>query len=150
MKLSTRPYDLLLLTALLLIIISIIMGKRIVDFHLHDTYYVLSTPIFFTPFALFLSTFWLFYQFTARWMYSKALAWIHIAATLSCVLLISILTMFVGFVDLSLNFSRSFIRFNQFNFILSLVVLIMAAVQILCFINLILGLLLPKQKMWPI
>ena len=73
-----RPYCLLLLTAVLLLVASFFVHNQTLDMHLHDTYFIISMPLLFWPMILLLLLFWILYLFTERFLSSKVLMWVHI------------------------------------------------------------------------
>lgn len=73
-----RPYNLLLVTAVVIFIASLFTNGQSFDLHLHDTYFILSTATLFWVLDLILLFIWAVYALTYRFLFSKALAWIHI------------------------------------------------------------------------
>jgi len=94
--LKVRPfnqlYDLLLLTTLLLLIYSFFLHDQTFDFHIHDTYFVVATKIFFWLLATLLFLAWGLYRLTNKILLTKYLTWLHISATL--IFLIFFMTMY--------------------------------------------------------
>jgi len=73
-----RPYNLLLVTAVLILIASFFAFDQTLDIYLHDTLYVIAmTHIFWTTIILLL-IFWTLYSLTKRFLFSKILTWTHI------------------------------------------------------------------------
>ncbi len=91
MRLKQRPYNLLLLTAILLFIGGQFSLSTPIDFHLHDTYFVfpLTYIIWFPTIILFI--FWLLYLATKRFLFSQGLMWTHIILTVITSIFILIL-----------------------------------------------------------
>ena len=72
-----QPYNLLLLTAVIILIASFFAFKGSLDMLLHDTYFVIDlSDIFRTVFFLLL-IFWTLYLMTKRILFSKVLTWSH-------------------------------------------------------------------------
>jgi heme/copper-type cytochrome/quinol oxidase subunit 1 len=82
MRLKQRPYNLLLLTSILLFIVGLFSFNSAMDIHLHDTYFVFPlTYLMWIP-SVILLIFWLLYLLTKKFLYSKALIWTHIISTI--------------------------------------------------------------------
>ena len=82
MQLRQRPYHLFLFTGFALVVVSLLMDKNeTVDFHVHDTVFVIAQGHLFWFLALLVWVFWILYFMTSRLLYSKALTWIHILVT---------------------------------------------------------------------
>lgn len=77
-KLKNRPYNLLLWTTALILIASFFAFGQTVDFHLHDTYFVVDMTFIFWATIILLLFFWAMYLLTKRVLFSKVLTWIHI------------------------------------------------------------------------
>jgi hypothetical protein len=72
-KLKTRPYNLLFIEAITLLVASFFTLNETLDIHLHDTYYIIPTTYAGWAIVLFLLILWLIYLFTNRWLFSKTL-----------------------------------------------------------------------------
>lgn|GEM_PF-689136 len=97
LPIKQRPYHLLLLTGLLLFLTSFLVlhESGAIDIYLHDTYFVIAHNHILwllTILALFV---WILYLLTVKILYSKALTWIHIIATILTILLLT-LALFIG------------------------------------------------------
>lgn len=91
MRLFTRPYNLFLMTAILLFLVGLFYIDSAVNVHLHDTYYVFPLAYVFWTLSIFLFFFWLLYLGTRRVLFSKKLSWLHIVLTIvSCILVLAI------------------------------------------------------------
>lgn len=77
-----QPYNIFILAALLLFIISFFPGGGVIDIHLHDTMVVISMTHFFWALSIVLLLVWMIYLFTNNILLTKYLTWIHIIATL--------------------------------------------------------------------
>jgi hypothetical protein len=73
-----RPYNLLLLTAILILIASFFTSGQILDIHLHDTMFVITIEYVFGAIIILLLLFWVFHLATKRLLFSKTLMWIHV------------------------------------------------------------------------
>ncbi len=82
MKLSSRPYNLLVIAAIALSIISFFISEDIIDVHLHDTYYVIPLKFIFWTIAAILLMSWIIYRLTDRILFSKLLSWMHVIFTI--------------------------------------------------------------------
>jgi heme/copper-type cytochrome/quinol oxidase subunit 1 len=81
LSIKQRPYHLLLLTSLILLILSFFQ-KQTIDIHVHDTYYVIAKSHFYLMMAFITGLLWLFYLATRTIIFSKTLSWIHIICTI--------------------------------------------------------------------
>lgn len=73
-----QPYNLLLLTAILILIASFFVHNQALDMHLHDTYFIISLSHLFWTIILFLLLFWILYLLTRHILFSKLLIWVHV------------------------------------------------------------------------
>ncbi len=76
-----RPYDLLVVTAVLILIASFFVFDQTLDIHLHDTYFIIVMPHLFWATILLLLIFWTLYLLTKRFLFSKLLIWTQIILT---------------------------------------------------------------------
>jgi hypothetical protein len=74
--------SLFLLAAVFLFIYSLFLGEQIIDIHLHDTFFVISTAYVFWALAIFLILCWALYKLANSSRLIKFLTWIHLIATL--------------------------------------------------------------------
>ena len=84
-----KPYNLLLLTGLILVLTSFFVLKQnnSVDIHIHDTYFVIARTHVFWFLAILALFVWTLYLLTNKILYSKALTWIHVIITILTLLL---------------------------------------------------------------
>lgn len=75
---TKRPYHLLLLTAILLLIASFFVHNQTLDMHLHDTYFIISMSHLFWLIIILLLIFWILYLLTKHLLFSKVLIWVHV------------------------------------------------------------------------
>lgn len=85
-KLKERPFNLLLPTAMLVLICSIVTSDETFDLNLHDTYLVVAHAHFLWITTMFLFVLWVLYFFTYRFLFSKTLTWIHVASLTGAVI----------------------------------------------------------------
>ena len=78
-----RPYNLLLLTAVLILIASFFAFDQTFDIHLHDTMFVIAMTHLFWATIILLLIFWTLYLLTKRFLFSKILTWTHIVLTIA-------------------------------------------------------------------
>lgn len=91
LRLKQRPYNLFLLTAILLFIVGLFSFNSAMDIHLHDTYYVFPLTYFIWTPTIILLIFWLLYLATKNILFSKRLVWTHIILTIvSCIFILTI------------------------------------------------------------
>jgi cytochrome c oxidase subunit 1 len=154
LQIKQRPYNLLLLTGLLLVLTSFfkLSQNSTIDLHFHDTYFVIAhTHIFWLLAALALFM-WTLYLLTNKILYSKALTWTHVIITI-LTLFIFALTVFFG--DNILN-PKPFRYYDYSNWnssemystlikTIAIIILILLFGQILFIVNLIAGLFKRKD-----
>ncbi|MEO7313717.1 MAG: hypothetical protein ABIW47_00920 [Ginsengibacter sp.] len=75
--LKKRPYHLLLLTAILILIASFFALNKSLDIHLHDTYFIIALPHIFRGTTIMLLVLWMLYLLTQSILFSKILTWSH-------------------------------------------------------------------------
>lgn len=80
---KNKPYHLLLYSAILLLLISFLVGTSVVELHLDDTYLITEMALFMQFSALILLFVWVIYLLTARFLHSKELTWIHVILTIA-------------------------------------------------------------------
>src|SRR5687767_13087330 len=78
-----RPYNLLLLTSLGILIASFFAFGRTFDIHLHDTYFIIAIAPLFWVTVFLLLIIWSLYLLTKQFLFSKILTWIHIILTVA-------------------------------------------------------------------
>ena len=136
MKVFIHQYNFLLFIAVIILVLSFLVSKTI-DIHFHDTYYILSAPIFFMPVCLFLSLSWLFYRWTMNNLFSWALSTVHITLTLVSIIAFLFLLYFQNYFEFNIVSWNRFNRFNKTNLLFSSFVLIFLIAQIMFIINFI-------------
>ena len=74
-----------------ILITSFFASGEVIDFHFHDTYFILPSAYLFLATTGWLLLFWILYMLTHRFLFSKVLTWAHVIMTaLPLVLLIGI------------------------------------------------------------
>lgn len=140
-KLLARPYHLFLLIAALLLILSFFNFKNSVDFHLHDTYYVVDSLSANWGLSLIFWFFWMIYHFAYPILYSNKLIWWHLAG-----IIISI-TAIILYGQFQLSVPRHYYEYANFDQgeayqqIGRMIAIAVIAIQFLYPINLALGLI---------
>ena len=76
-----RPYNLLLLTAVLILIASFFAFDYTLDIHIHDTYFIIAMTHLIWATIILLLIFWIIYLLTKHLLFSKFLTWVHIILT---------------------------------------------------------------------
>jgi len=148
-KFKEKPYNLLLLTAILLFIAGLFSGNFPIDILLHDTYFVLPiTYLLWFP-SLVLAFFWLLYLLTKRFLFSKVLTWTHIILTITCSVFIHVIPYLSAYSSAGLagaprryydnGIFNKYKVFSNMNTIILLTFLILVLGQLIYFINLIIG-----------
>lgn len=89
-NLVKRPYLLLSLTAILVLVASFFAPDRTLDLHMNDTYFVIAVTHVCWSVIILLFFFWILYLLTEPLLFSRFLMWTHILLTVvaSLVLLI--------------------------------------------------------------
>jgi len=84
LKIRQRPYDLLPLAGLLLILISFLSLSQIsaLDIHLQDTYFVVAGAYIIRLLGIAALFIWTLYLMTNGMLYSKVLTWAHVIVTI--------------------------------------------------------------------
>ena len=135
-----KPYNFLVVFAIIIFFISFFLTQDTVDFHLHDTMYVMSLPHIFWLLAILILFFALVYKLTNRFLLSKYLSWIHIILTLLSLLAILLYPIW-AYRSHSTFIDGSFERFIAMNRLLSWFAGLFAFAQLLLLINIIAGLI---------
>jgi heme/copper-type cytochrome/quinol oxidase subunit 1 len=145
MKLKGRPYHLLFIAAILVLIASFFTMNETMDIHLHDTYYVISAAWTYWAIVVLLLVLWLIYVFTNRFLLSKPLTWIHVVLTIVLALL---LTVFVfnpdrGSAGMARDYTdwSAFDEFERYNRMITYALLLLPLGLLLYIINLVGGLI---------
>ena len=92
-KFKERPYNLLLLTAVIVSTASFFVFNKAFDFHVRDTYFVVTLSYLFWAVCLLLLLFWTVYLLTKRLLFSVILTWAHVIATTSSLIIILIVSL---------------------------------------------------------
>ena len=145
-KILNPPFNLLLLTAILLFVFSFVTWGQMIDIHLHDTKFVISTILFIWALGIIVLLAWAIYKLTNKILWKRFLTWIHVLVTLF--ILIVLLTANFWHDILIPSIKRDFISFDTFQedsqrevrIILSFVILFLAG-QLAFVLNIIGGLI---------
>lgn len=135
-NIKKKPYNILLLIALTLVLASFIFnqGNTTVDIHLHDTYFIIANVQIFWLLAFISLLVWTFYLLTYKKLYSATLAWIHIITTgLTIILLGSIL--FLSNIKQQITMYQ-----NNRTMAITTTIMVLLLVQIIFIVNFLLGL----------
>ena len=148
MKQLSQPYHLLGLFGLLIFLLSLSFNNTsTLDFHIHDTVFIISIPHVLKTLTALLLFFWLIYKFTIQILFSKAVMWIHIISILLFTFYVAALSSNIqntGETGHS-NWSK-FERISDANFIASTIILLFLLGQVLFLFNIIAGLIKRKIK----
>jgi cytochrome c oxidase subunit 1 len=143
LKLKSKPYNLVGLMALLLLIVSLFSSNGAIDFNLHDTYFVIAGVNICLIIAVFLLTIWLIYIVSYRLLLSIVLTWVHVVATILAGIMY--LKYYLWFMSMD-GIPIRYYAFTDFNTVKPIyVLLVVSAVifitgQFIFFINLLGGL----------
>jgi hypothetical protein len=88
-RLANKPYLLFLPAGIVLIAVTVFTSGQTVDFHLHDTYFVISSNYLFWALGLLFFIAWIIYILTGLILWSKKLIWVHVSTTLFVLLLLA-------------------------------------------------------------
>jgi hypothetical protein len=77
-----KPYHLLLLAGLSLLVCALFSTNESINVHVHDTYVVMTHSFFYGTFAVLSFLFWSIYILTRRLLLSNLLTWLHVVLTL--------------------------------------------------------------------
>ena len=133
-RLFNPPYNLLGTVGGLLFLCSFFHYGRTVDFHFHDTYFVIATGHILLMAGCYLLFLWIVYQAIHNRSASKLLTNIHVWTTLAVI---------AACTFLSLNRPRSYIDFStsqERNRLIGLLTLLFLFVQVLFLTNIIISL----------
>lgn len=125
------------MTGALLVICSFFIIKQTFDIRIFDTFYVIRLKYLYWLLAGMLALYWLFYRFNLMRLFSVTLTNIHIIVTMLVCILILIFHISSGqlyFKNTSLNF-YDVPRFQKNNFYLTLLLLVLMAVQCIFAVN---------------
>lgn len=148
MRLSDRPYNLFLLTAIVFFIAVLYSFNLGIDLEFHDTYSFIPLALLIWLPIIVSILFWLFYLLTNRFLFSKTLTWIHIILTIVCSILILVLPFLLTNIVVGVDIRRHYNDYggsNRFKVFGNLIrinyitILILLLGQVIYFINLILG-----------
>jgi heme/copper-type cytochrome/quinol oxidase subunit 1 len=145
-KMKSQPYNLFFYAAILLILASFFIKKnQTVDFHVHDTYYVIGKKDVLLVFALIVFILWILYLLFRIILYSVMMTWIHVMVSLVAVVIIIVFISINKYYDLSgfIKYrGRPYIReYNSNVQILTYSAILLFVAQIVFLINLMAGLI---------
>jgi hypothetical protein len=72
-----------------MVIATLFKFGQSVDFHLHDTYFVISNNYFFWALGVLFFIAWAIYVLTEKFLWTKKLTWTHVLTTMFVLLLLS-------------------------------------------------------------
>ena len=145
--LKQKPYSLLLLSGLALIATSLFTQKNeTVDFHIHDTVFVIAQGHLLWFLALTICGLWLLYLITRKLLYSRTLTWIHILITLLALAALLFLLFFRKGYSLPrsggiLDYAcwKEFNKFHRNLMLINLNLIVLVAAQFIYVINLLIA-----------
>ena len=152
MRITQRPYHLLLFTGLALILISFFVApNKVVDFHVHDTKYVIAHLHIFWLLAFIVWLLWFLYLMLHKFLHSKTMTWIHVIVTLLTVIFLMILLGNNLFYPqprryLDLNDWHSFDRYDRHLGLIGYCIVAMLLGQVIFIINLIIGVFNQRKR----
>ena len=137
MRIKQKPYSLLIITAILLLIAALFSTNSTVNIHVHATYLMIPLPFFASMPSMLLAILWLLYVLTKKYLYSKKLSWIHVLISIIASLFVIVLPYVATYIYAEPEHYKIFSTLTE-NILTALVILIIA--QLLYFVNLCIGL----------
>ncbi|MEO6916001.1 MAG: hypothetical protein ABI151_10410 [Chitinophagaceae bacterium] len=89
MKLLSPIYNLLSITAVILIIPSFLFGKQSFDVHIYNTYFIIGVGQFLKLNSFILLALWMIYKLCDNVLYSAKLTGIHVIVSVLSIVLVS-------------------------------------------------------------
>jgi cytochrome c oxidase subunit I len=142
MKLTSKPYNLFLLAALVCLFVTFFFGSQTIDFHIHDTVFIIAGLHIFLGLALLLSIFWLIYKVSYKILFSKTITWIHVTISLISAFLVIFLIYYMRSHDRGIsNYDwTTFKQQQRLNIYIGVFILLFSLSQILFLFNILGGL----------
>jgi len=141
MSLIFKPYNFLVLTALLLLLASFFISPFDLNFKITDTYFIIPNIQFFRIHAIGLFIFAALYKFLDSYLTIKSITWIHIIIVLLFPLIIAFLSYSfsrsLALVEISNQGSPTYFERNERT--INSIFFIFIALQILPIINFLFG-----------
>lgn len=142
MNIISRPYNLLGLAGVLVILLSFFLADHTIDLHIYDTYYLIASSFLFTGIAILLMFFWIIYRAADQVLYSKILTWVHVIVTLLALLFILIAaSQMYAFNEPKYNSWTTINKFRSVNKLIMLASLVFGISQLLFAINIVGGMI---------
>jgi heme/copper-type cytochrome/quinol oxidase subunit 1 len=136
-----KPYHLLLIAALSLLISAFLSRKATIDLQFHDTYFVIDHVQFYLLLSVPVFILWGIYMFTRNILLSRPLTWIHVALSLLTIAVFICLPLF-SYPARYVNVSpwRSFNEFHRVNEIVAGAAIVFTLAQLTLIFNIVGGL----------
>ena len=148
MQLLSKPYHLLGLSSLLVFLSSFFSkNSNTLDLYIHDTVFILPTAYLLKVLSAVLLSLWLIYNFAGNILFSKAITWAHVLATILFTFCIAGLHFGLqnnGEIDP--NNIKNFQQIRDTNFLTGIIILLFLIGQILFIFNIVGGLVKSKIK----
>ncbi len=149
-KFKERPYNLLLLTAVLILIASFFAFDQTFDIHLHDTYFIITTTHSFWVIIILLLIFWTLYLLTKRFLFSKVLTWLNVVILVATSVFLVVISFYSNSYYNGLagmprryydyNSWDTFILYNNMTKGVLVTILLLILGQIIFIVNIVIGL----------
>src|SRR5215216_5757082 len=132
------PYVLFFVSGVLLAILSF-FSQATIDFHVHDTYFIIAKAHFLIALSALFLFFWIAYVAANKIIYKRSLVWLHLAFTILPTLVILFFIVW-GYSYYILK-SSPFKAFQQLNQIFGIALLVLVFAQLIFLINMIIGII---------
>lgn len=145
-RIANQPYFLFLVTGFVLTFSTLFMFGQSVDFHLHDTYFIVSINYFILALAGLFFISWTIYKLIDRFLWTKILTWTHVLLTILVLILLSTIGFWHGKIlppikSETISYQNIIDDQKRKGIIAYLVMTIFVLGQVAYFVNLIVGLI---------
>ena len=93
LRFLNQPYNLFLLTSIILIAFSVVFIGQQFDLTFHDAYYVFPLPYLYITLGAIFFLGWTIYKLSKSILLNKTLTWVHVISTLVVVIVLIVLAL---------------------------------------------------------
>lgn len=143
-SIAEKPYHLLAFAAIILILLSWVPFEKTTDLHLHDSYLVFDYAFMLRAIAMLMLLFWLLYNYTRYFLFSKQLIWVHIILSMTiliCVIFCIIRINHVHRPDINTDNGWALKVHSKTRLLIPVLIVFFLLAQLVYIINLLLGLI---------